>query len=137
MKTNSLILTELRLFNFVTEFREDTYTRRLFLFQEAILQRFGFIPCMIESNESDCQYVHITGNAFILVPSTTGIRARPRTGTNVVKKTMGQKRYPVHSDQPSPHEAYITRHVSGKSNDDYSLDRRVSQNLDTFQLETN
>ncbi|XP_033220943.1 GATOR complex protein Iml1 [Belonocnema kinseyi] len=110
------------------EFREDTYTRRLFLLQEAILQRFGFLPCMIESienTESDRQYVHVTGIAFILVPSNTGIRPRPRTGTNVVRRTNGQKRYPVHSDQPSPHEAYITRHVSGKSNDDYSLDRRM------------
>ncbi|XP_043477241.1 GATOR complex protein Iml1 isoform X9 [Leptopilina heterotoma] len=107
------------------EFREDTYTQRLFLFQEAILQRFGFIPCITECNENDRQYVHVTGNAFILIPSTTGVRPRTRTGTNVVRRNVAQKRYPVHSDQPSPHEAYITRHVSGKSNDDYSPDRRL------------
>lgn len=110
----------------IAEFREDTYTQRLFLFQEAILQRFGFIPCITEGTENDRQYVHVTGNAFILIPSTTGARPRTRTGTNVVRRNTAQKRYPVHSDQPSPHEAYITRHVSGKSNDDYSPDRRVS-----------
>ena len=38
---------------------------------------------------------------------------------------MGQKGYPIHSDQPSPHEAYITRHVSGKNKDDYNKDKRV------------
>ncbi|XP_012282674.1 GATOR complex protein DEPDC5 isoform X2 [Orussus abietinus] len=107
------------------EFREDTYAQRLFLFQEAILQRFGFVPCLVECNENDHQYVHITGNAFILVPSTTCPRPRPRTGTNVVRRSTGQKRYPVHPDQPSPHEAYITRHVSGKNKDDYSMDRRM------------
>lgn len=35
-------------------------------------------------------------------------------------------RYPVHLEAaPSPHEAYITRHVSGKNKDDYDNSRRV------------
>ena len=110
----------------ITEFREDTYAQRLFLFEEAIVQRFGFVPCLIESTENDHQYVHMTGNAFILIPSTTNTKLRPRTATNVVRRNTGQKGYPVHSDQPSPHEAYITRHVSGKNKDDYSTDKRVS-----------
>ncbi|XP_063975968.1 GATOR complex protein Iml1 isoform X1 [Diachasmimorpha longicaudata] len=105
------------------EFREDTYAQRLFLFQEAILQRFGYVPCQVESNENDHQYVHLTGNSFILVPSTMCPRPRQRTGTNIVRRN-NQKRYPVHPDQPSPHEAYITRHVSGKSND-FSMDRPI------------
>ncbi|XP_012252064.2 GATOR complex protein Iml1 isoform X6 [Athalia rosae] len=107
------------------EFREDTYTQRLFLFQEAIVQRFGFVSCLVEGTENDHQYVHVTGNAFILVPSTPCIRPRPRTDTNIIRRITGQKRYPVHPDQSSPHEAYITRHVSGKNKDDYSMDRRV------------
>ncbi|XP_076220705.1 GATOR complex protein Iml1 isoform X7 [Nomia melanderi] len=107
------------------EFREETCAQRLFLFQEAIVQRFGFIPCLIESTENDHQYVHMTGNAFILIPSTTNTRFRPRTSTNVVRRNTGQKGYPVHPDQPSPHEAYITRHVSGKNKNDYSMDRRI------------
>ena len=71
----------------------------------------------------------MTGNAFILIPSTTNTRSRPRTATNIVRRNMGQKGYPIHSDQPSPHEAYITRHVSsssGKNKDDYNKDKRVS-----------
>lgn len=111
--------------HFFTEFREDTYVQRLFLFQEAILQRFGFLPCLNESSENDHQYVHITGNAFILIPFTNGTRTRPKVGINVVRRNTGQKRYPVHPDQPSPREAYITRHVSGKNKDDYNIDRKV------------
>ncbi|XP_017789838.1 PREDICTED: DEP domain-containing protein 5 [Habropoda laboriosa] len=107
------------------EFREETYAQRLFLFQEAIVQRFGFVPCLIESTENDHQYVHMTGNAFILIPSTASTRSRPRTATNVVRRNTGQKGYPIHSDQPSPHEAYITRHVSGKNKDDYNKDKRI------------
>ncbi|KAL0108782.1 hypothetical protein PUN28_014128 [Cardiocondyla obscurior] len=121
LDTECLMANKRHLFE---EFREDTYAQRLFLFQEAILQRFGFIPCLVESAENDRQYVHITGNAFILVPSTTNTRPRPRTGTNVVRRNTGQKRYPVHPDQSSPHEAYITRHVGGKK-DDHSTDRKM------------
>lgn len=122
LDTECLIANKRYLFE---EFREDTYAQRLILLQEAILQRFGFVPCLVENTESDRQYVHITGNAFILVPSTASTRPRPRTGTNIVRRNMGQKRYPVHSDQPSPHEAYITRHVSGKSKDDHNMDRKM------------
>ncbi|XP_074113589.1 GATOR complex protein Iml1 isoform X6 [Cotesia typhae] len=109
------------------EFHKDTYEQRLFLFQEAILQRFGFLPCHAESSDSDHQYVHITGNVFILVPSTKSCKPRQRTGTNIVRRNIAaaSKRYPVHPDQQSPHEAYITRHVSGKNKDDFSLDRRM------------
>jgi len=83
------------------------------------------MPCLIENIENDRQYVHITGNAFILVPFNTNTRSRPRTGTNIVRRNTGQKRYPVHPDQSSPHEAYITRHVGGKK-DEHSIDRKVS-----------
>ncbi|XP_043269598.1 GATOR complex protein Iml1 isoform X3 [Venturia canescens] len=122
LDTECLMVNKRYLFE---EFREDTYAQRLFLLQEAILQRFGFIPCQLENSENDHQYVHITGNVFVLVPSTVSTRPRPRTGTSIVRRSTGQKRYPVHPDQPSPHEAYITRHVSGKNKDDYSMDRRM------------
>jgi hypothetical protein len=40
---------------------------------------------------------------------------------------QNSRRYPVHSDVlSSPHEEYITRHVSGKNKDDYGADMRVS-----------
>ncbi|XP_017880902.1 GATOR complex protein DEPDC5 isoform X2 [Ceratina calcarata] len=109
------------------EFQEETHAQRLFLFQEAIVQRFGFVPCLIESTESDHQYVHMTGNAFILIHPTTSTKSRPRTATNIVRRNTGQKGYPIHSDQSlsSPHEAYITRHVSGKNKDNFNNDKRI------------
>ncbi|KZC10817.1 DEP domain-containing protein 5 [Dufourea novaeangliae] len=92
LNTERLTTNKQQLFE---EFREETYAQRLFLFQEAIVQRFGFIPCLIESTENDHQYVHMTGNAFILIPSTTNTRFRPRTSTNVVRRNTGQKGYPI------------------------------------------
>lgn len=120
---------------FRSEFREDTWADRLFLFQEAIAARFGFISCVVEptntkaSNQvmQDHQYIHSTGAMFILIPSLAP-RARNRL-TSISQRRSGQmnRRYPMHTDVvPSPHEAYITRHVSGKNKDDYDNCRRVS-----------
>jgi len=68
----------------ISEFPEETWDQRLFLFQEAIVERFGFVRCTVESssvssptsNSSSSsslahqhQYVHLTGNMFILIPS--------------------------------------------------------------------
>ncbi|KAJ8683106.1 hypothetical protein QAD02_018898 [Eretmocerus hayati] len=123
LDTECLLAGKIFLFE---EFREDTFAQRLFLFQEAILQRFGFVRCLVEGNENAHQYVHVTGNAFILLPSTMSPKPRQHSGSNVTRRSfVAQKRYPVHAEQPSPHEAYITRHVSGKNKDDCSVDRRM------------
>lgn len=73
-----------QLFIFVSEFPEETWDQRLFLFQEAIIESFGFIRCIVESSDVSSptsntnsgstlahqhQYVHLTGNMFILIPS--------------------------------------------------------------------
>ncbi|XP_050344899.1 GATOR complex protein Iml1 isoform X3 [Nymphalis io] len=110
-------------------FPEDTWLERLFLFQEAIVGRFGFIKCTVESTShaagvGDHLYVHVTGNMFILIPTTVkseqkGLKAKP------VNKPLNSSRYPVHEAAPSPHEGYITRHVSGKNKDDYDNSRRM------------
>ncbi|GBP54568.1 GATOR complex protein DEPDC5 [Eumeta japonica] len=136
-------------------FPEDTWLERLFLFQEAIAGRFGFIKCTVESTShagggsasvGDHLYVHVTGNMFILIPTTVksaqkALRSRPvnkplnasrleiviRFETKSSKVHYSSKiRYPVHSEvAPSPHEGYITRHVSGKNKDDYDNSRRM------------
>lgn len=116
------------------EFREESRADRLFLFQEAIVTRFGFISCLVEPTTAgtssqvsqDHQYIHCTGTVFILIPGPSPRRHRL---TSVNQRRTGQTsgRYPVHIDVvPSPHEAYITRHVSGKNKDDYENSRRVS-----------
>lgn len=50
--------------------------------------------------------------------------------SGLVSRQLGiqnSRRYPVHSDAlPSPHEEYITRHVSGKNKDDCDTYMRVS-----------
>ncbi|KAG8034214.1 hypothetical protein G9C98_001299 [Cotesia typhae] len=98
------------------EFHKDTYEQRLFLFQEAILQRFGFLPCHAESSDSDHQYVHITGNVFILVPSTKSCKPRQRTGTNIVRRNIAaaSKRYPVHPDQQNKELNVVVMRRCGK-----------------------
>lgn len=70
------------------------------------------------------QYVHCTGTVFILVSCPTP-RPRLRSASTNQKKLVG--RYSDHTDiVSSPHEAYITRHVSGKNKDDYDNSRRAS-----------
>lgn len=106
----------------------------MFLFQESIVSRFGFIPSLVEpmnirdggAISQEHQYIHCTGTVFILVPSLVP-RLRHRL-TSVSQRRTGS-RYPAHVDViPSPHEAYITRHVSGKNKDDYDITKRVYSN---------
>ncbi|KAK9890698.1 hypothetical protein WA026_012049 [Henosepilachna vigintioctopunctata] len=110
------------------DFPEDTASERLFLFQEAIVQRFGFVNCQTETSNSSAaskefQYIHCTGTVFILF-SCTSTRSRSRVTS--LSKGRATKRYSVHADVvPSPHEAYITRHVSGKNKDDYDNSRKL------------
>lgn len=111
------------------EFPEESYTERLFLLQESIVQRFGFISCQMEppnteTTSKEHQYIHATGTVFILI-SCSMPTLRNRSNTNVRFKT---ERYSVHADiVPSPHEAYITRHVSGKNKDNYDNSKKVKE----------
>lgn len=107
----------------------------MFLFQESIVQRFGFIHCQVEppdkaSTSREHQYIHATGTIFVLISRPVS-KVRNRINSSV--RQMGK--YSVHADiVPSPHEAYITRHVSGKNKDDYDNSRKVSvAQLDNFQ----
>ncbi|XP_072943926.1 GATOR complex protein Iml1 isoform X2 [Epargyreus clarus] len=110
-------------------FPEDTWLERLFLFQEAIVGRFGFIKCTAESTShgegvGDHLYVHVTGNMFILIP--TSVKSRRTALRKPPNKPLNSNRYPVHSEAaPSPHEGYITRHVTDKNKDDYDTNRRM------------
>ncbi|KAG7307168.1 hypothetical protein JYU34_007319 [Plutella xylostella] len=119
-------------------FPEDTWLERLFLFQEAIVGRFGFIKCTVESTSleqdswgngssatvGDHLYVHVTGNMFILIPTT--VKHEPKTLTSrPVNKPLNAGRYPVHPEiAPSPHKPLnFTRHVG--CNNDYDNSRRM------------
>lgn len=79
-------------------------------------------PSASETTSKDHQYIHATGTIFILI-SCSIPKKRSRANTNTELNTG---RYSVHADVvPSPHEAYITRHVSGKNKDSYDNTKKV------------
>nr|XP_022917865.1 GATOR complex protein DEPDC5 isoform X2 [Onthophagus taurus] len=108
------------------ELRSPRQIERLFLFQEAIICKFGFIPCLTETEKEytqDRQYVHATGTVFILISSPmTSNRCNNLT---VRSAEQTDRKYGAIDVMPSPHEAYITRHVSGKNKDDYDNSKRM------------
>lgn len=106
----------------------------MLLFQEEIVKRFGFISCSCESKIGsndigvDWQYVHVTGNMFILVPSSShGVRATMRrlgmANGNIATPLVGslgtQKRlknyYHAQQNSAPQKENYINRHVQNSS----------------------
>lgn len=132
------------------EFPEETWAQRFLLFQETIALRFGFIACAMENRgispqgsrvhrdkdkeqtRHHHQYVHITGNMFLLIPSSPCHRthAQDVNCEGKSRRSAGRQpsvQYPTHHDTiSSPHEEYITRHVSGNKNqDDYGPDRKI------------
>ncbi|XP_021209153.2 GATOR complex protein DEPDC5 isoform X2 [Bombyx mandarina] len=117
-------------------FPEETWLQRLFLFQEAIVGRFGFVKCTVESTSHEWErgtprgsptgdhlYVHVTGNMFILIPTT--VKSEQKSSkVKPPNRTLCNK-YPVPTEVAnSPHEAYISRHVGYKTND-YNNSRRM------------
>ncbi|XP_052897957.1 GATOR complex protein Iml1 [Anopheles moucheti] len=110
------------------EFPKETWPTRLLLFQEAIVRRFGFMRCTVETKTGcnqislDYQYVHCSGNMFLLVPNPNmGLRSRQRLasgGSNFKKPIAFINRYSASYESQmvpaSNHEpSYITRHVTG------------------------
>ncbi|XP_067645950.1 GATOR complex protein Iml1 isoform X6 [Eurosta solidaginis] len=84
------------------EFAEESRADRMLLFQEAILARFGFLPCVIEKKFSfnkdvpkEYQYVHCSGHMFVLI-------------------RCSKNNYQIES--PSRQEANVTRCVYGHTN---------------------
>ena len=119
------------------EFPLESRKQRLLLFQEEILARFGFIPCVTETANGsdqrslDQQYVHVSGLMFILIPSILdGLRCRKHllseSGNALAAnepsndpKVLFAQRYLVHDGSlPRMDASFITRHVSGKRKED-------------------
>uniref|UniRef100_A0A182NJK6 DEP domain-containing protein n=1 Tax=Anopheles dirus TaxID=7168 RepID=A0A182NJK6_9DIPT len=125
------------------EFPKDSWPRRLLLFQDAIVRRFGFMRCTVETKTGsnqvslDLQYVHCSGNMFLLVPNpNTGLRSQQRLasgGNNTKKPIAFINRYSASYESqmvaPTGHEpSYITRHVTGAkgtTKDDGEVIRRT------------
>lgn len=118
------------------DFKRETWTDRMLLFQEEIVKRFGFIlrECEIKTGSNDIspdwQYVHVTGNMFILLTSATNkVRSTLRrlgmgngqhsSPTESLKSQKRLKNY-YHTQQSQPNSApqkenYINRSVQNNS----------------------
>ena len=78
------------------EFSEDSWDHRLFLFRECIVKRFGFVACSTDPNQQkSCatfsthhQYIHCTGNCFVLIPTLLPTKKQGILGLRH-KKTAG------------------------------------------------
>lgn len=120
------------------EFPKESRKQRLFLFQEEILARFGFMPCVTETaigsdqRSLDALYVHCSGLMFILVPSIMdGLRCRKHLLSEssaaalaneqpvATKQSVFAQRYlKAEGITPGMDASFITRHVSGKNKED-------------------
>lgn len=137
------------------EFRKESWPDRLLMLQEAIVQRFGFLGCYAEtrtgSNQAtlDRQYVHCSGNMFVLVASPheelkmrkrlasggntmlkrPAFLSKPRPGTPVlsVSSPAGVKTTPGVVAGGVTSDTYVTRHVNVKNKDDFDVPRKVGK----------
>lgn len=151
LNTDCLMQNRSHLFE---DFKKETWADRMLLFQDEILRRFGFISCACETKTGsndvcvDWQYVHVTGNMFILVPSSChGVRATMRrlgmgSGNNVspLAGSLGtQKRlknyYHAQQNSAPQKENYISRHVqNGSSGSKESNDNGFSNGSNDYKL---
>ena len=94
------------------EFDKATWENRTFLFREEIAKRFGFVATNIGTNASkqqytssttnlfstDHQYIHCTGNMFLLIPTQLhsqvglqGIRSRSKPSRSGIELTVSRE----------------------------------------------
>lgn len=131
LNTDCLMQNRSHLFE---DFKKETWADRMMLFQDEIVRRFGFITRACETKTGsndicvDWNYIHVTGNMFVLVPSSChGVRATLRRlgmgGAGNVSPLAGslgtQKRlknyYHAQQNLGQQKENYISRHVQNGS----------------------
>uniref|UniRef100_A0A1B6F1V2 DEP domain-containing protein n=1 Tax=Cuerna arida TaxID=1464854 RepID=A0A1B6F1V2_9HEMI len=113
LDTESLMGTKSYLFE---EFPEESWGQRLILFQEAIAVKFGFIACSVESSSHyhHHQYIHLTGNVFLMIPAMPCDTTRSSLNASSAPRSVN--RYPTYSDvKASPHHEYITRYNTAET----------------------
>lgn len=104
LETECLMDTKSYLFE---EFPEETWPTRLVLFQEAIAMNFGFLACSVDGSHQHNQYIHLSGNVFLLIPTVPCEHNRQ----SPIPRSRPLRRQPLPSEGTSPHHEYITRHV--------------------------
>ena len=106
------------------EFTEDSWDHRLFLFRESIVKRFGFVACSTDSNQQRSsatfsthhQYIHCTGNCFVLIPTELPIKKQGILGLSSKKVSLGRER----REEEPPRKNVVTRVVDGQTQLPYS-----------------
>jgi len=132
--------------NLFQEFTEDSWEQRLFLFRESIVKRFGFIACTTDPNQQQSsatfsthhQYIHCTGNCFILIPTqlelVSGIQGikvmsskkkstahkTPAVSPQLSLVTTGARQR--HESPGTLNTSVISRHPAGKTQVKYEHD---------------
>lgn len=120
--------------NLFEDFKRETWADRMLLFQDDIVRRFGFIfrACETKTGSNDISvdwhYVHVTGNMFILVPSSchaarvsmrrlgraNGSNQSPLAGSMGTQKRL-KNYYTAQQNSVPQKENYISRHVQNSS----------------------
>ena len=126
--------------NIFQQFPEDTRQKRLFLFREAIAHRFGFINSATDREQqpssamfsTDHQYVHCTGNMFLLIPTEvqlqTGIQGiKSRTSVTGFDFGSLKRQRAVARDLAVPKEKPKPAQVEEKEDNTQSFTRHLSQ----------
>ncbi|XP_068246692.1 GATOR complex protein Iml1 isoform X2 [Palaemon carinicauda] len=95
------------------QFPSSTWGRRMHLFQEAILKKFGFVAYVTETHSTEQnQYVHVTGNMFIMIHSPCSAEAtRGRTPTTPATPTSFSQADYLYG-VASPHVEYFHRLIA-------------------------
>ena len=130
LDTDCLLDDNVILFN---SFDPNSWEQRMFLFREEIAKRFGFVvTCIADRQQSsdsfstDHQYIHCTGNMFLLIPiklqlqtGIQGIKLRPSSAgidLAVSRERSGRKKQDsetsVNTDTDDKPVKSVTRHIS-------------------------
>ena len=134
--------------NLFQDFSKDSWEQRLFLFRESIVKRFGFIACTTDPNQQKSsatfsthhQYIHCTGNCFVLIPTQleilSGIQGikgksgkKKSSGSSVISKSIAEPPQPLVGSKAKSRElnnslnsSVISRHPAGKTQVKYEHD---------------
>jgi len=107
-------------------FPEESWDYRLFLFREEIVRRFGFISSVTDPKQqlssatfsTTHQYIHCTGNMFVLIPTTLEVSSNKTLGLPLGIQGMNTKEPPNRNretDDETDSGALISRHLTGAS----------------------
>jgi len=106
-------------------FPEESWDYRLFLFREEIVRRFGFISSVTDPKQqlssatfsTTHQYIHCTGNMFVLIPTTLEVSTTNQTlglalGIQGMKPKEAKRSQDNMLDPDNDTGALISRHLT-------------------------